>query len=57
MKHYPIGPNHDEIREYKVHLNTISDGELSDPLCDSAKQRYDFPQINIHFLDFFDIDF
>ena len=25
-------------RSYKVHLNTISNGELSDPLCDSVNR-------------------
>ena len=37
---YLIGPNHDAISKlqslYKVHLNTISNGEFSDPLCSSV---------------------
>ena len=44
---YLIGRNHDAIRKlqssYKIHLN-ISNGKLSDPLCDNEK-RSDFSQI------------
>ena len=39
---YLIGQNYDAISKlqnlYKVHLNTISNGELSDPLCDSLNR-------------------
>ena len=39
---YLIGRNHDAIcklqSSYKVHLNTISNGELSDPLCNSVNR-------------------
>ena len=39
---YLIGQNHDAISKlqslYKVHLNTISNGELTDPLCDSVNR-------------------
>ena len=33
-----IGRNHDAICKYKVHLNTVSNGEFSDPLCDSVNR-------------------
>ena len=39
---YLIGQNHDAISKlqglYKVHLNTISNGNLSDPLCDCVNR-------------------
>ena len=30
---------------YQVHMNTISNGEFSDPLCDSVNRVSDFSQI------------
>ena len=42
---YLIGLNHDAISKiqslYKIHLNTISNGELSDPLCHSVNKMSD----------------
>ena len=38
---------------YKVHLNTISNGELSDPLCDSV--NIDLTLVRLHFLQLISI--
>ena len=33
---------------YKVHLNTISNGELSDPLCESDKRGLTFVRLPVN---------
>ena len=35
---YLIGHNHDAICKHKVHINKISNGELSDSLCHSVNR-------------------
>ena len=46
-----IGRNHDAIckqqSSYKVYLNTISDRELSDPLCDSVNKGQTLDRLHL----------
>ena len=50
--HYLIGQNHDAKSKlqslYKVHLNMISEGELSVPLCDSVNRGLTLVRLSKH---------